>query len=74
MQILAATDSERVSKALYAVGALVRNSLSGQEQFFAAKGVEVLTEILGRHDSVPVLRKTLNLLHDLADTEADLEV
>ena len=74
MQLLQKKDKELVSKAVYALGALIRNSHEGQSQFIAANGGEVLMELLLRHETLPVLRKTLNLIHDLADTEVSAEV
>ena len=63
-----------VNKALYALGALIRNNDVGQEQFYAANGSNILTEILIEHDSASVIRKALNLMHDLADIDSAHQV
>lgn len=65
---------ELVGKALYALAALIRNSHDGQAQFFATDGVEIVTEMLSRHDAASILRKTLNLLHDIVDSGGYVEV
>lgn len=63
---------EEATKALYAVSALIRNNLNGQEKFYAEAGDLMLKDILSNSTfDIRIRRKCVFLIGDLA--EAQLE-
>ena len=69
LQSLRSTSADVVKKALYATATLVRNNHLGQQLFYHGSGVKILESLIAKPFNTPILRKALDLLHDLADAE-----
>ena len=69
LQSLHSTSAEVVKKALYATATLIRNNHLGQQLFYNGNGVTILESLIAKPFNTPILRKALDLLHDLADAE-----
>ncbi|TVU08780.1 hypothetical protein EJB05_42192 [Eragrostis curvula] len=62
------TSTEEAAKALYAISALIRNSVNGQEMFHSENGGAMLQHILVNNDSdLRLQKKAVFLATDLAD-------
>ncbi|XP_062110801.1 uncharacterized protein LOC133822469 [Humulus lupulus] len=74
MKMVKADGVEEANKGLYAVSALIRNNLVGQELFFAEAGVQLLQDILSNSSiDIRLQKKAVFLVGDLAagaDSEA----
>ncbi|KAM6562675.1 hypothetical protein CsatB_022673 [Cannabis sativa] len=74
MKMVKSDGVEEANKGLYAVSALIRNNLVGQELFFAEAGVQLLQDILSNSTTdIRLQKKAVFLVGDLA-VAADLEV
>lgn len=64
--------TEEAIKALYAVSALIRNNVKGQELFFAEAGNILLQDILSNSSiDIRLKRKSLFLVGDLAESQLE---
>ncbi|KAK6160514.1 hypothetical protein DH2020_003895 [Rehmannia glutinosa] len=64
--------SEEATKALYAVSALIRNNIEGQELFYMEAGDTMLQSILSNSAiDIRLLRKSVFLLADLVECQLD---
>ncbi|KAK6139120.1 hypothetical protein DH2020_027138 [Rehmannia glutinosa] len=64
--------SEEATKALYAVSALIRNNIEGQELFYMEAGDTMLQSILSNSTiDIRLLRKSVFLLADLVECQLD---
>ncbi|KAJ7955537.1 hsp70 nucleotide exchange factor FES1-like [Quillaja saponaria] len=72
MKMVKSSFAEEAIKALYAVSALIRNSLVGQELFYAETGSVMLQDIL-RNASIDIrLRmRVVSLVGDLAESQSE---
>ncbi|KAK3133808.1 hypothetical protein QOZ80_6AG0541330 [Eleusine coracana subsp. coracana] len=62
------TSTEEAAKALYAISALIRNNVNGQEVFYSEKGGAMLQYILENDNmDVRLQKKAVFLVTDLAD-------
>ncbi|XP_042485558.1 uncharacterized protein LOC122065767 [Macadamia integrifolia] len=68
MGMVKSSSEEEAAKALYAVSALIRGNLDGQELFYAEGGDLILQDIM-RNSSIDIRlrRKSVSLLADLVD-------
>nr|GLL49403.1 nucleotide exchange factor SIL1 isoform X1 [Ipomoea trifida] len=65
---------EEVTKALYAISALVRNNLDGQELFYQEAGYSMLQDILNNSTlDIRLHRKSVSLIADLAECQLGSE-
>ncbi|XP_025011943.1 hsp70 nucleotide exchange factor fes1 isoform X2 [Ricinus communis] len=72
MQMVKSNCAEEGIKALYAVSALIRNNLAGQELFYAEAGDQMLQEILGDSSTdIRLRRKAVFLVADLAECQLE---
>ncbi|XP_022148873.1 nucleotide exchange factor SIL1 isoform X1 [Momordica charantia] len=63
---------EEAIKALYAISALIRNNLSGQELFYAESGDSLLQDILSNSSmDIRLKKKAVFLTSDLAETQLE---
>uniref|UniRef100_A0A0D9XFJ4 Nucleotide exchange factor Fes1 domain-containing protein n=1 Tax=Leersia perrieri TaxID=77586 RepID=A0A0D9XFJ4_9ORYZ len=62
-----ATSTEEAVKALYAISALIRNNVNGQEAFYSENGNAMLQHILVSSSDVRLQKKAVFLVTDLAD-------
>lgn len=74
LQNVGSADLAVSEKALYAVSALIRNSHDGQHRFYQEQGPKALVRLLEGDPSRRQLRKIVDLVKDLADAEAFVEV
>ncbi|XP_043726228.1 nucleotide exchange factor SIL1 isoform X3 [Telopea speciosissima] len=68
MEMLKSSSAEEAAKVLYAVSALIRGNLDGQELFYAEGGDLILQDMM-RNSSIDIRlrRKSVSLLADLAE-------
>lgn len=67
LEMVTSTDAEEAVKALYAVSALIRNNLAGQEYFYSGAGGQVLQNLLSNSSNdIRLRRKAVFLVSDLA--------
>ncbi|KDP23223.1 hypothetical protein JCGZ_23056 [Jatropha curcas] len=72
MEMVKSTDVEEAIKAFYAVSALIRNNLAGQETFYAAAGDRMLQDILSNWSiDVRLRKKAVFLVADLAESQLE---
>ncbi|PSS27016.1 Hsp70 nucleotide exchange factor like [Actinidia chinensis var. chinensis] len=70
MKMVKSSFLEEARKALYAVSALIRNNLDGQELFYAEAGDLMLQEILSNSSiDITLRRKSVFLVADLAESQ-----
>ncbi|CAK9178782.1 unnamed protein product [Ilex paraguariensis] len=64
---------EEATKALYAISALIRNNIDGQELFYAEAGDLMLQDILSNSSiDIRIHRKSVFLVADLAGSQLDM--
>ncbi|KAK9134473.1 hypothetical protein Syun_013803 [Stephania yunnanensis] len=74
MEMVNSNGVEEASKALYAVSALIRNNLDGQELFYAKSGELILQGILSNSNTdVRLRKKSAFLVADLAVSQLESE-
>ncbi|KAL7241383.1 hypothetical protein ACSBR2_006906 [Camellia fascicularis] len=70
MKMVKSSFLEEARKALYAVSALIRNNLDGQELFYAETGDLMLQDILSNSNiDIRLRRKSVSLVADLAECQ-----
>ncbi|OAY43789.1 uncharacterized protein LOC110621144 [Manihot esculenta] len=72
MKMVKSTSVEEAIKALYAVSALIRNNLAGQELFYAEAGDSMLQDILSNSSmDIRLQKKAVFLVADLAESQLE---
>ncbi|KAJ8759938.1 hypothetical protein K2173_010084 [Erythroxylum novogranatense] len=73
MKMTRSASVEEAIKALYAVSALIRNNLGGQELFFSEAGDVMLQDIIGNSSiDIRLLKKAIFLVADLAECKLEI--
>ncbi|XVF14646.1 hypothetical protein REPUB_Repub09cG0079400 [Reevesia pubescens] len=72
MKMVKSSSSDEATKAFYAVSALIRNNVAGQELFYAQGGDKMLQDILSNPGvDVRLRRKAVFLVGDLAECQLE---
>ncbi|CAN1227781.1 Hsp70 nucleotide exchange factor fes1 [Linum grandiflorum] len=72
MKMASSNSPEEAIKALYAVSALIRNNLAGQDLFYSKAGDKLLLDMLRNSSSdLRLCKKAVSLVSDLAENELE---
>ncbi|CAI0545507.1 unnamed protein product [Linum tenue] len=72
MKMVLSNSADEAIKALYAVSALIRNNVAGQDLFFSEAGDKLLMDVLSNSSSnIRLRRKTVSLVSDLAEGQLE---
>ncbi|CAN0911370.1 Hsp70 nucleotide exchange factor fes1 [Linum grandiflorum] len=72
MKMVSSNSPEEAIKALYAVSALIRNNLVGQDLFYSEAGDKLLLDMLRNSSSnLRLCKKAVSLVSDLAENELE---
>ncbi|CAN1812944.1 Hsp70 nucleotide exchange factor fes1 [Linum perenne] len=72
MKMVSSNSPEEAIKALYAVSALIRNNLVGQDLFYSEAGDKLLLDMLSNSSSgIRLCKKAVSLVSDLAESEVE---
>ncbi|XP_060185333.1 hsp70 nucleotide exchange factor FES1 [Lycium barbarum] len=73
MKMMKSHTTEEAVKALFAISALIRNNLNGQDLFYQEAGDTMLQGVLSLNQDIRLHKKSLFLIADLAESQLENE-